>query len=197
MSGTIHLNDADDSVEDEIRPSQEIARRCLALFAVVGKALGAPRDETMSWLRTEGLWGDLTAREVAYLEQANPPRRAHVNWGWQSERVIVLLWALGKIQELPDSATQCDTSVFQSILPPFAGISTRAFIAQASLIDENSLWKQADFYLEEHWTARDAQLHEGAMPPGIDIEIVQERHHAINWITGYDGLPWDEVTTDT
>jgi hypothetical protein len=35
------------------------------------------------------------------------------------------------------------------------------------------------------------------MPPGIDIEIVQERHHAINWVTGYDGLPWDEVTTDT
>jgi hypothetical protein len=35
------------------------------------------------------------------------------------------------------------------------------------------------------------------MPPGIDIEIVQERHHAINWITEYDGLPWDEVTTDT
>jgi hypothetical protein len=35
------------------------------------------------------------------------------------------------------------------------------------------------------------------MPPGIDIEIVQERHHAINWITECDGLPWDEVTTDT
>jgi hypothetical protein len=29
------------------------------------------------------------------------------------------------------------------------------------------------------------------------LEIVQERHYAINWITGYGGLPWDEVTTDT
>ena len=39
------------------------------------------------------------------------------------------------------------------------------------------------------------------MPPGIEIEIeieiVQERHHAIKWITGYEGLPWDEVATDT
>ena len=35
------------------------------------------------------------------------------------------------------------------------------------------------------------------MPPGIDIESAQERHHAIKWITGYEGLPWDEVTTDT
>jgi hypothetical protein len=187
----------EDSVDDETRPAPEVARRCLALFAVVGTALGAPRDQIFSWLRTEGLWGDLTAHEVAYLEQGNPPRKAHINFGWQSERLIVLLWALGKIQELPDSATQCDTSVFKSILPPFARTSTRTFIAQASLIDEDSLWKQADFYLEDHWKARDAQLHERSMPPGIDIEIVQERHHAINWITGYDGLPWDEVTTDT
>ena len=191
------MNDAEDGVEDEIRPAKEVARRCLALFAVVCTALGAPRDEILSWLRTEGLWGDLTAREVAYLELANPPRKAHINYGWQSERLIVLLWALGKVQELPDSATQCDTSIFKSILPPFARISTRTFVAQASLIDEDSLWKQADSYLEDHWKARDAKLHERSMPPGIDIEIVQERHHAINWITGYDGLPWDEVTTDT
>lgn len=136
------MNDAEESVEDEIRPAQEVARRCLALFAVVGTALGAPRDEILSWLRAEGLWGDLTAHEEAYLEQANPPRRAHINFGWQSERLIVLLWALGKIEELPDSATQCDTSVFKSILPPFARTSTRTFIAQASLIDEDSLWKQ-------------------------------------------------------
>ena len=33
---------------------------------------------------------------------------------------MVLLWALGKVQELPDSATQCDTSVFNSVLPPFS-----------------------------------------------------------------------------
>ena len=191
------MNEVEDRVEDEIRPAQEVARRCLALFAVVGTALGAPRDEILSWLRTDALWGDLTAHEVAYLEQANPPRKAHINFGWQSERLIVLLWALGKIQELPDSATQCDTRVFKTIFPPFARTSTRAFIAQASLIDEDSLWKQADVYLEDHWKARDAELHERSMPPGIDIEIVQERHHAINWITGYDGLPWDEVTTDT
>jgi hypothetical protein len=57
--------------------------------------------------------------------------------------------------------------------------------------------KRAELYLDDHWKARDAELHERSMPPGIDIEIVQERHHAINWITRYAGLSWDEVTTDT
>ena len=191
------MNDTEGGVEDEIRPAEEVARRSLALFAVVGTALGAPRDEILSWLRTGGLWDALTAHEVAYLAQTNPPPKAHLNFGWQSERLIVLLWALGKLDELPDSATQCDTSVFQSVLPPFAKKSTQAFIAQAALIEEDRLWKQAELYLDDHWKARDAQLHERSMPPGIDIEIVQERHHAINWITGYAGLSWDEVTTDT
>lgn len=193
----IDVNDVEDEVRDAIRPAHEVARRCLTLFAVVGTALGAPRDVVISWLRTEGLWGALTPHEVAYLEQTNPPRKAHINFSWQSERLIVLLWALGEIPELPDSATQCDTSVFTSVLPPFSGTSTQAFITQATLIDEGSLWKQAELYLEDHWKARDAQLHQRSMPPGIDVEIVQERHHAINWISGYGGLPWDDVTTDT
>jgi len=190
-------DDADGGVQDEIRPAQEVARRSLALFAVVATALGLSRDEAISWLRKEELWDALTPHEVAYLEQTDPPQRARINFGWQSERLIVLVWALGKIPELPDSATQCDISVFKSVLPPFTETSPRAFIAQATLTDEETLWEQAEAYFQDHWKARDAQLHGRPMPAGIDIEIVQERHHAINWTTGYDGLPWDDVTTDT
>lgn len=191
------MNESGDRLADEIRPADEIARRSLALFAVVGTALGVPRDEVISWLRTEGLWDALTPHEVAYLEQTNPPRQARVNFAWQSERLIVLLWALGKIHELPDSATQCDTNALKSVLPPFSRTSAKAFIAQAMLIEEERLWKQAEVYLNDHWKARDANIHARPEPRGVNIEIVQERHHAINWITGYDGLPWDEVTTDT
>ena len=31
----------------------------------------------------------------------------------------------------------------------------------------------------------------------VHTEDKQERHHAINWVIGYDGLAWDDVTTDT
>jgi hypothetical protein len=31
----------------------------------------------------------------------------------------------------------------------------------------------------------------------VNIEIIQERHRAINWVNGYDSAPWDEVTSDT
>ena len=148
-------------------------------------------------MKHKNLIGMLVAFAATAVLSGQAPASTLAMLGVDTWAEAVLLWALGRIQELPDSATQCDTGVFKSVLPPFATTSTQAFIAQATLIDADRLWLQADLYLEVHWKARDARLHERPMPPGIDIEIVQERHHAINWITGYDGLPWDEVTTDT
>jgi hypothetical protein len=83
------------------------------------------------------------------------------------------------------------------MLPPFAQISVAQFVESASLMSDEDLLAKCDELLDQHWKARDAKLNGRSAPDGIDIEIVQERHHAINWITGYCGLPWDEVTTDT
>jgi len=32
---------------------------------------------------------------------------------------------------------------------------------------------------------------------GVDAGIVIERHAALNWLIGYMGQSWDEITTDT
>jgi hypothetical protein len=120
-----------------------------------------------------------------------------MNYSWQSERLVVLLWALGKFASLPSSATQCDTAVFREVLPPYVTTSAADIVRSAKLLDDDTLLQMADKLLDDHWQARDASLNGRKSPDGIDIEIVQERHHAINWIIGYEGLPWDEVTTDT
>jgi hypothetical protein len=109
-----------DDTEDQahvIRPPEDVARRSIALLAVVCTAHGAPKDEVISWLRSESIWGSLTPLEMAYLGHTNPPQQAHINFSWQSERLIVLLWALGRIQELPDSATQCRLGICRSVMP--------------------------------------------------------------------------------
>jgi hypothetical protein len=54
-----------------------------------------------------------------------------------------------------------------------------------------------DEMLNLHWEARDAKIDERPPRRPVDMEIIQERHYAINWVTGYRGLSWDEVTTDT
>ncbi len=181
---------------DKVRSAEEIARRSLALFGVVGLALDAPRLEIISWLRDEGLWDELTPWELAYVSAEKPAERQTVIASWMSEALVVLLWALRKVETLPAPNEQCDTSLFQELLPPFADMPAAQFIAFAERRSDDALHEMAYEVMHLHWQARDAQIHSKPVPH-VDIEIIQERHHAINWVIGYDALPWDEVTTDT
>jgi len=187
----------DDLPPDEIRDAKDIARRTLALFATVGLALGASREEITSWLREEGLWDELSPSELAYVSAENPTEKQGIDASWRSEALLLLLWALGKIDTLPPPNAQCDSALFQELLPPYALVSVTEFISSAQRRDDEVLLDMADKLLDFHWEARDAKFRGRPIPPHLDIEIIQERHHAINWVIGYDGLPWDEVTTDT
>jgi hypothetical protein len=73
----------------------------------------------------------------------------------------------------------------------------QAFVAEAKLRPEKELIECADQILDLHWTARDAKIKGLDPSQPVNLGIIQERHHAINWVIGYDGLAWDEVTTDT
>ena len=182
---------------DEIREAPDIARRALALFAVVGISLGAPNAETVEWLRTESLWQALTPQEVLFLTADPPSERQRVNASWRSEALLMLLWSLGAIEHLPSLAEQCRAGDFQAFLPPFADVAVSDFISAARRKSDEDLLQMADDLLNSHWEARDARLNGRPIPAHLDIEIIQERHHGINWVIGYGGLPWDEVTTDT
>ena len=180
---------------DEVRDESEIARRALALFGVVGLGLGAPHIDINSWLKEEDLWGELSPSELAYVSTKEPTKKQSIDATWKSEALIVLLWTLEKIEYLPAITEQCDTSIFQELLPPYANLSSAEFIASAKRHPDDILIRMADELMDYHWQARDAKIH--SKPTELDIEIIQERHHAINWVIGYDGAPWDEVTTDT
>lgn len=189
--------DLDDLPPDEVRDAKDIARRALALFSTVGLALGAPRDDVMPWLRAENIWDELSPRELAFVSAQEAPEKERIDASWKSEALIVLLWALGKIDNLPAPNAQCDTSLFQNLLPPYADVSVAEFISSAARRPDSVLLNMADELMNFHWEARDAKLNARPCPLDLDIEIIQERHHAINWVIGYDGLPWDEITTDT
>lgn len=191
------MDDDDLAPQDEVRSPQEIARRALALFGVWGIAIGSCRDEVMEWLEDNDLRKALSPDELKFVDNLNPSSRDSIQFSWHSERLIVLLWALNLIDQLPAADEQCDTSVFQNYLPPFSDQSEAEFISNAVTRSEDELWDEAERTLNLHWQARDARLNNRKPKDRVDIEVVQERHHAINWVTGYEGLDWDEVTTDT
>jgi hypothetical protein len=183
--------------QQEVRDTQTIARRALALFGVVGFALGAPKNDILDWLKVEGLWDQLSQCELAYVLSEEPTRKQKIEATWWSERLIVLLWALNKVEQLPAPDEQCDTALFQEVLPPFADMSVVEFLSSSRRLSKEKLLSMAANIMDLHWKARDAEFHSRKAPSDVDIEIIQERHHAINWIIGYEGLSWDEVTTDT
>ena len=193
----MHIENEEAPPEDKIREAHAIARRALALFSVIGFALGAPKEATVTWLQDEGLWDELSPEELMFVSAAEPTKRQSINASWRSEALLMLLWSLGVVEELPGLAEQCDAGKFQAVLPPFADVSVNEFISSAQRRSNEVLLEMADTLLNSHWEARDARIHSKPMPANLDIGIIQERHHAINWVIGYDGLPWDEVTTDT
>ncbi len=187
----------DEPIDDEIRSPIEVAYRALGLFSVVGLALGADRADIADWLTEHDLRQKLAPSEALFVDTLTPSKQQLVNAGWMSERLMMVLWALGMIDTLPAPHEQCDTAVFQEKLPPFALVSVSDFVAAAQLRSPSELIAMADDTLALHWEARDARRKGRASNPRVDMEIIQERHHAINWIIGYDGLDWDDVTTDT
>lgn len=182
---------------DQIRSPQEIAERSLALFAIVGLSFGAERAEVLSWLQQNKLWCSLSPRELGFIDNPSPSGRAIVNATWNAEALVVLAWSLRLFEQLPPADKQCNASDLQEVLPPYADISVRQFIDTAKLRSEDELLAFADECLRLHWEVRDARRNQRAVRQAVNIEIIQERHRAINWIIGYDGASWDEVTTDT
>src|SRR5579859_5700455 len=93
--------DIQDEHVGEIRSADEVARRCLALYAVIAAGHEGPRDELLGWLRREKLWDSVSPVEASFLQSDAPTQQQRVNATWRTEALAPLLWALGLVPELP------------------------------------------------------------------------------------------------
>jgi hypothetical protein len=188
-------DDEMDDVEDEIRSAEEIARRALTLAAVISCAYGDPRAAVSDWLKQENLWQETTPLERAFLEK-DVDEKTRREFTWKIEALIPLLWAINKIDEMPDIKTQCDTEPLKQavIWPPNP---TKDYIGSSTLRDEEVIYKEYEKVYQAHWKVRDARLNKKKIPKKFDPEVVYERHYGFNWVIGYMGQNWDDITTDT
>lgn len=210
-------NEVSDPI-DVMRVAKDVARRCIVLYAVVAAGHNEPREQLVEWLQREGLWDYVTPKEQAFLESENPAKQQFINATWRVEALFPLLWALRVIKELPEPTALCDVEYVQSVLPEIYD-STAAFISSAQLRPDSEIYNANGHIIDIHWRIRDAEIRKNppspepagklgrlprmdTRPEGPPVEIydagvVKERHHALNWLTGYFGQEWDEVTTDT
>lgn len=190
--------DADDDFEDHDVPrtAGEIARRVLVLHCVIAAAHGVSRDDLTKWLKDEELWEAASPLEQRFLSNSAPSDKEIINATWRVEAQVALLWAIGKIFGLGSLSEQCDTGPMVDGIPELFS-STKEFIDSAMLRKPDVIGEEYEKVYDSHWKARDAVRRNLPIPDGIEMGIVQERHYGFNWLTGYCGQEWDEITTDT
>jgi hypothetical protein len=190
--------DENKNLETEIRDQQEIALRALGLYVVWCIAHNYDeRKRYVTWIDNNKFEGLFSKDEVAFMAADPAPMQQIINISWHCERLIILLWCLGLIDGLPAADTQCETSIFLELIPPLNENFIVDFLSKVELRSEEDLWALEETITQQHWKLRNAKIKNQTIDEPIDIEIVQERHHAINWVLRYCRLGWDDMVCDT
>ena len=182
-------------IDDTPRTAEEIARRALVLSAVMSVAFGSPAEQIISWLKAENLWEEITPNELDFLN--NPiDERNRVKFSWKVEALVALLWCINKVSKLPKLTNQCDTGPLKKAIvwPPEP---TAGFISSSKLRSEKEISKEYEKIYQAHWSVRDARLNNKKIPKRLVPGVVYERHYGFNWVVGYGGQSWDDISTDT
>ncbi len=185
-------------VEESVRSAEEIAQRAIALACVYGLSAEISREDLVDWLKTESMWVALSPKEIDLLTTNSLTSEQMINASWRSESLLILLWSIGLVEDLPHPNEQCDPEPYINLIPPFTSdLSSSPFIASATLRPIKELLNMAQQCLHFHWEVREATIAGAHSTRSLDPGVIRERHYAINWVTGYDGLEWDDVSTDT
>jgi hypothetical protein len=180
-----------------LRSARDAAERLLLLVSVCAVASDASiRPSIRSWLKTEGLWPSASPGERRFLAAAKSSRKEQIKFSWMAEAVYVLGWALGLAPALLPPTRQAPPAGRILDRIPAPGDPVAPFLARVRLRPALAIQAAAQRLHDAHWSCRHAASHGRPEPHGYDIEVVQERHRAANWLIGHDP-DWDRVSTDT
>jgi hypothetical protein len=179
--------------ESRRRQSDEVGQRAVALVLVTLKALQAPPATLDSIATGYAAARFLTPDERAFMAKAEPSRQERAQFSWRAEGACVLLWSLSYLPDSGRPASECNVREMLNVLTTR---TPEAFYAGARLRAQRELLDAADLIYRYHWATREAELNGKPMPDGLNGDVVEERHYALNWLVGYDE-EWDDVSTDT
>jgi hypothetical protein len=182
--------------EVELRSAEAVVRRAYALFAVALRAESLATENPLSREELEEklpvAFQSLSPREEAFLAEEAPPRQAIIDHAWRYEALFLLEWALGLVPELPFPTTICDVPLTARTLLKADGFE---LAVKAKLRPTSEILDALDQTYRLHWRTRESRREEA--PVDLDPGVIQERHHALNWLVQFEGAEWDEVDTPT
>jgi hypothetical protein len=169
-----------------------------------------PHAEVRQLIDQLELWDNVSPKELSFLNERTPAPELCRKMQWRLESIWALLWALGDIEHLEWPRSMCDVPRLAKLLKPRE--NDRQFIAQAKLRSGAEILDAADLIMRINWAIRQSWINHEPIPEDLDgsgsakrlpvrecaaVGVVEERHHALNWLIGFDRAPWDTVDTPT
>ena len=165
----------------KLKTDQEVAKRIIILAYLNCAAQIEVKQEILAFLKAEALWESVTEEEKELFEKPAFTEDEITTILWRSESILLLLWALRKVQTLDVPIEEVDMNDIIRLLPPFLS-STADFVHSATLRSVSEILDQADLIFRLHWVLRQAHV-DGSAPLALHPGIVYERNYAIDWVT--------------
>jgi hypothetical protein len=185
-------------IEVELREPQEVASRVLALFACAVRGESLASGQPIATARLEKdmplAFAAMSPKERAFVAADAPAQQDVVDHVWRYEAVVPLAWAVGLLDALPFPSATCDVPALAKTI---LGLDAASFVSGARLRAATDVLDALDLTFRLHWATTDARVKKAAQPSGVEPGVVAERHYALNWLTGFEGADWDDVTTPT
>jgi hypothetical protein len=187
-----HLPVIESEAEITPRPAREVADRLLALTIVAVKGEGLEQEHVLDFVESRGIRPLLSPRELEFINTPVPAEHDRIQFCWRYEAAWVMLWALNFTDGPLDAPTEiCDVPLLVQTVKDNRDLTING------VHSSNNILNEADLIYRYHWAVRQAGI-DGQIPPaGLNSSVVQERHHALNWLIGYNEADWDDVSTDS
>ena len=180
------------------RSPEDILRRMLALFVVAIRAESLTSETPIVVAdlqkRFPPAFTDLTEAERAFLAKDAPTEQEITQFLWRYECILVLQWALGLQDALPFADAICDVA---SISSTVIDRGTDGLRKQPTARAGGEMLDALDLHYRLHWASRQALLKKTPVPADLNDSVLQERHHALNWLIRFEDRDWDDVDTPT
>lgn len=188
-----HLPVVPKAADTRIREKEEIIERAYSLMLLTAKGEG------LEWERIEAIRQDfsingLTPAERAVYSSTQLTKQDKLNTLWRYESLNVLLWSLGLTDEMSYPSAICNVSLITQLLLRQSQPQLEASVQRRSV---DVLLDELDKVYRMNWACVDARVCKQQPTGELNASVVYERHYALNWLTGYQGQEWDDVTTDT
>jgi hypothetical protein len=176
----------------QMRSTEAVADRTLALGVVIASTFGLPLERARELVNRERLEASLAATEREYVagrEELGTELQVRIEALW------ALVWALGLVPDL-DFTDYCGDNLVRLLPDLKVGEPLGPFRQRTDLRPVEEILEAADLAFRLHWAVADAALH-GREPPGkVMPYVVVERRHALDWIFDPEA-DWDEMSLDT